>query len=348
MGILIVDDRPDNTLLLKTVLESAGYEQLTIVESALEAFDLLNLDNDPEATPLHVDLILMDIMMPDVDGIEACRRIKACERLRNIPIIMVTAQDESQTLEAAFAAGALDYITKPTDMVELLARVRSALTLKAEMDQRVLRELELLEMTRRLGEANAMLERLTWLDGLTGIANRRRFDQFLDLEWRRALRDGEWLSVVLMDIDYFKSFNDRYGHIAGDECLVRVAQALTSIVHRPGDLAARYGGEEFVVVLPETDNEGAMRVAEAIREGIKGLQIVNEGSAVCNVVTLSLGVATTIPSPALTPEALVTASDKALYASKRGGRNRVSSVHVHPADTVEGAPQLLVRKGLVA
>jgi len=262
-------------------------------------------------------------MMPQVDGIEACRRIKAHEKLRDIPIIMVTARTEESDLAEAFAAGAIDYITKPIKVIEMLARLRSALTLKHELDGRRARQQELVEVTRQLREANQSLQRLSTLDALTGVPNRRSFNNSLYREWGRAVRDGVPISFIMIDVDYFKAYNDHYGHPQGDECLRQVAKTLHDQVKRPGDILARYGGEEFVALLTHTGVEGATAVAEAFRASVERLDLRHEHSAAADHVTLSLGVASTIPDRHSTPDDLVSAADQALYEAKHQGRNRV-------------------------
>jgi diguanylate cyclase (GGDEF)-like protein len=315
MKILLVDDSETARVLLERFLIKAGYTDLEKVDSAAEAFDKLGM-NGPSAHVPKMDLILLDVVMPEMDGIEACQRIKAVESLRDIPIIMVTGKTDDESLQRAFNMGAIDYITKPLNKVELLARVRSALKLKQEMDDRK-------EATRQLEAANHQLQLLSLLDGLTGIANRRNFDETLDKEWRRGLRDGHPLSLILIDIDCFKAYNDNYGHQAGDECLKLVAQTIAGMVKRPGDLAARYGGEEFVVVLPETDMKNAALLAEELREKVESGNLPHAFSKVAGVVTLSLGVASALPSRECTPASLIEAADQALYQAKHSGRNRV-------------------------
>lgn len=182
---------------------------------------------------------------------------------------------------------------------------------------------ELTRIRRQLTESNALLERLSTLDTLTGVANRRRFDEVLRHEWRRAARDGTPLSLVFCDIDFFKNYNDGYGHLEGDECLVQVARAVNSISNRPGDLAARYGGEEFVLILPGTGEEGATTLAERLRARILELDIPHGFSPLGPRLTISLGVASAIPSPGSEPAELLALADRAVYAAKAEGRNRV-------------------------
>jgi diguanylate cyclase (GGDEF)-like protein len=184
---------------------------------------------------------------------------------------------------------------------------------------------ELSEIRRQLEEKNRLLERLSALDTLTGIANRRRFDAVLRHEWRRALRDGAPLSLVFCDIDEFKRFNDTYGHPAGDQCLVRVAHSMETLLNRPADLAARYGGEEFVALLVDTDLDGARTLAERMRRSIEGLRLEHRASSVAPHLTVSLGVATVVPSRTVAPETLLQRADRALYSAKHRGRNRVVS-----------------------
>jgi diguanylate cyclase (GGDEF)-like protein len=322
MRILIVDDSSDSQLLIKSILKGAGYTELLTAESALDAFKQLGMDN-PAKVATDIDLILMDITMPEMDGIEGCRLIKSVEYLRDVPIIMVTAADQAKDFQMAFAVGAVDYINKPLNRVELLARVHSALRLKYEIDCRKAREQELIRVSKQLEEANQVLQRLSSLDGLTGIANRRHFDEFLDQEWKRAIRDATPLSLVFIDIDFFKAYNDTYGHQMGDECLKQVANTLSGTLYRPGDLVARYGGEEFVIVSPNIDARGAAVVAEGLRARVEALGIAHAYSRVSKYVTISLGLANTIPKKDSSPAALITTADHALYQAKQEGRNRV-------------------------
>jgi diguanylate cyclase (GGDEF)-like protein len=245
------------------------------------------------------------------------------------------ALDETLVLEIPDAAFRDHLAGKPAVLLALLrvfsersrrdldSLVSANLRLQAQAEETDRSNRELRETRGQLEQRNRDLERLTALDTLTQIANRRRFDAVLRTEWRRAVRDESPLSLVFCDIDHFKGFNDTYGHQAGDECLVRVAQAMEESLNRPADLVARYGGEEFIALLVDTDAEGARMLAERIRERVEALAMENPASPVAPHLTVSLGVATVVPRPASRPEDLVDLADRALYAAKEGGRNRV-------------------------
>ena len=302
-----------------------GYSNIHTCGSAEEVFTSLGLDN-LTTEESDVDLILMDLMMPDVDGISACERIKSYAQLSDVPIIMVTANTDSKSLEASFNAGAMDYIKKPLDKIELLTRVRSALRLKKEMDNRKQRERELLEVKIELEKVNAELRRLSQQDALTGILNRRVFDETLEYECRRVTRESDFISLIMLDIDDFKPYNDTYGHQTGDQCLRLIAQNLDQALKRTGDALFRYGGEEFAAILPNTDPKGARHVGEILREKVNELRIPHKTSRVTDHVTISVGVATLNFSKENTPYDLVEMADKALYEAKNAGRNMVKAI----------------------
>lgn len=301
-AVLVVDDDPMAREVLTRRLARLGHAA-TPVADGRQALQILGRQ--------AFDLVLLDLRMPGLDGFQVLRAIRERFSLAHLPVIMVTSADDTESIVQALELGANDYITKPLDFPVALARIRGLLLLR--------------QVVRALEAANEKLEQLSFLDGLTNIANRRRFDEFLAGEWRRAVREGVPLSLIFIDIDFFKAFNDHYGHEAGDEVLRRVATALSGILNRPADLVARYGGEEFVAVLPGTDAKGAAFIAERLRAAVEGLGIPHAASPVAPHVTVSLGVATLVPLRGSAPEALLAAADQALYQAKREGRNRVRS-----------------------
>jgi PleD family two-component response regulator len=231
MHILIVDDAPEIRRLVRAFLEKGGFSRISEAASAEEAFTFLGIEGERPDAAEPVDLILMDLYLPGVSGIEACRRIKAAESLRDVQIVMATVMSDMTCLQDSFEAGAIDYLTKPISRIELLARLRSIKALKEEMDRWRVRESELLKVKGELEAANQELRRLSSIDALTGIPNRRRFDEVLGREWARAVRTRRPLSIALTDIDHFKAYNDAYGHQSGDTSLVGDRIDLQSIPH---------------------------------------------------------------------------------------------------------------------
>jgi diguanylate cyclase (GGDEF)-like protein len=289
--LLVVDDQPVNIQAL--------YQAFAADHQVLMA------TNGPQALALcaskQPDLVLLDVMMPDMDGYEVCRRLQADPATRDIPVIFVTAHNDEAAETQGLEAGAVDFISKPINPKIVRARVKTHLTLKAHAD---------------------LLRQWVYLDGLTGVRNRRYFDERLAGEWARAQRNGSALSVVLLDVDFFKRYNDRYGHQAGDDCLRRVAACLRQGIKRPGDLVARYGGEEFVCLLPETPLEGALEFSRQLGQSVAALGIEHADSAVAGFVTVSLGVCTKPANASGTAQALLREADAQLYIAKSRGRNQ--------------------------
>ncbi len=329
-SILVVEDDATQRQILVAMLESMGAGDVCAAESAEEAFAIVGYP-EPGPRTQPVDLILMDVILEHSNGIDLCRRLTAAPALALVPIIIVTSLSDAATLKDAFDAGATDFITKPIADYELEARISAALGWRRSMMLRIdreseleKREKELVKVTEVLQQTNERLQLLSTRDALTGIANRRGLNDFLDMEWRRGAREEGCLSLVMIDVDDFKNFNDTQGHQAGDECLWMVALSLKDCLNRGADLVGRYGGEEFLAVLPDTPVEGAVKVAEAMRQSVEEKGVAHATSRTgAGVVTVSVGVACGEPSMAMASSVLLAAADKALYEAKNQGRNRV-------------------------
>jgi diguanylate cyclase (GGDEF)-like protein len=290
--LLVVDDQPVNIQVMNHIF--AGQYQVFVATDGQQALDFCR------RTP--PDLVLLDIVMPGMDGYDVCTALKADPGTRDIPVIFVTAHTDASQETHGLEAGAVDFISKPVNPAVVRARVRTQLTLKRQSD---------------------LLRRLVFLDGLTGVFNRRYFDQQLVTEMARSLRAKKPLALIMLDVDLFKHFNDQYGHQAGDSCLRQVAQTLKESLRRPADLVARYGGEEFVCVLPETEFEDAMSIARELETKVRKLSIRHEDSAVAHVVTASLGVAGRAASAKGDAASLLALADMQLYQAKNNGRGCV-------------------------
>ncbi len=290
--ILVVDDELTNIEVIADIFgddheilfATEGKRAMEIAEAALP------------------DVILLDVMMPGIDGYEVCRRLKAQRQTCAIPVIFLTSLGDATAEAQGLELGAVDYVTKPFHPPIVKVRVKNQIELKSAREQ---------------------LTRLATTDGLTGLANRRRFDDMLELEYARHARSGAKLSLIMMDIDCFKAYNDTYGHVNGDDCLRQVARALDSVIVRSTDLVARYGGEEFVCILPETNQVPALAIAEKICQRIMSLAIPHGASNVAECVTASVGVFTALCQPGKSVLHLLAEVDEQLYAAKSAGRNRV-------------------------
>ncbi|NET35077.1 MAG: PleD family two-component system response regulator [Cyanothece sp. SIO1E1] len=296
--VLVVDDEEHARAMLHRTLRKEGYK---VVEAS----------NGKECLEVYQktqpNIVLLDVTMPRMNGFDCCAQLLAIPGNEHIPVLMITGLGDEASIDRAFAAGATDYVTKPIHWPVLRQRMRVLIE-----KSRLYEELQILNQT---------LQQIAATDSLTQVANRRSFDQALDWEWRRMYREQQPLSLILCDVDFFKVYNDTYGHQAGDACLQRVATALSQSVRRPGDVIARYGGEEFVVLLPYTPARGAIAVSQLIQSNVAALAIPHINSWVSSQVTLSLGIAEVIPGDRFSTEMLVTNADKALYQAKAKGRN---------------------------
>ena len=290
--LLVVDDQPVHIQVMNQLF--GGICKVFMATSGRRALELCH-ENPP-------DLVLLDIVMPDMDGFAVCARLKADPATQHIPVIFLTAEHDPQQETRGLELGAVDFITKPINPAIVQARVRTQLNLKHQSD---------------------ILRNLVYLDGLTGVYNRRYFDQQMALELARAQRGHTPLSVIMLDIDFFKRYNDQYGHLAGDDCLRLLASGLKNELKRSTDLVARYGGEEFACILPETDLDGALHIANALEQKVRALQIPHAGSDMAPCVTISLGVACHLAGTSTTVPELLAHADAQLYNAKHTGRGRV-------------------------
>ena len=301
--ILIVEDEGIIAREINARLKKMGYEVVGIADNGEDAYN--------KAIQQKPDLIMMDINIKgDLDGIQTARKIL---NDYEVPVIFLTAHTDDRTLERAKMANPYGYVVKPFQEQDLKIRLEMAFQ-RSRYERQSRKSLE---------ESARAMEKESETDSLTGIANRKKFDSYLSSEWKRASRSMAFIGLVMMDIDYFKNYNDHYGHLAGDECLRQVAQAVANCLQREEDLAARYGGEEFAVILPNTDGAGALEVAEKIRKAVENLLIPHEKSLAKSVVTLSLGACSLIPESGSEMNSIIKSADEALYKAKQTGRNRV-------------------------
>jgi len=316
---LLIDDDRDAAELVEGLVRRTWDVDVEIAGSAGEAERLVDA---PGATAPY-DLMMLDVGLPDVDGIELCRRLRTRPALSAVPIVMVSGQTGEQHVEAALEAGATDYVCKPVRSRELMARIRAVLRDHERRTRAGAAALALERTAAELQVANHDLARLSSVDPLTQLANRREFDLVYQREWRRAARGGTSLAVVMTDVDHFHEYNARHGHLQGDACLVAVAGALRAAAQRPTDRPARWGGEEFVYVLPDTELAGAERVAERVRAAVAALRQPHGGAGAGPWVTVSVGVAATVPVSDRGGDALLEAADAAMLRAKRAGRDQV-------------------------
>lgn len=292
--ILIVEDVKLNAQILVNALKDE-YD-VRVASNGIEALAMVR-----EQMP---DLILLDIIMPEMDGYEVCAQLQGDPNTRDIPILFLTALEGDQNEAYGIELGAMDYIRKPFNLPIVKAKIRNHLELKRYKD---------------------ILKRDSRVDGLTRIPNRRRFDEALAAERERARRSHAPLAVLMIDLDLFKAYNDTYGHLQGDDVLKLVAKTLYHSLQRPGDLVARWGGEEFAALLPQTDLQGALMVGERLRTAVLELQIPHESSHIAKVLTISVGVAASQEGDPHSYDLLLQRADEAVYRAKDQGRNRVAA-----------------------
>ena len=312
--VLLVDDQIIIHEAFRRMLEDVEDVTLHSCSDPLQAL--------AEAKQFRPTVILQDLVMPGMNGLMLLSQLRSDPATRSVPIIVLSTNENTKIKSEAFAIGASDYLVKFPDRIELLARVRAHSRSYLAQQQRDQAYTELRILKVELERKNAELESLSCRDGLTGVLNRRAFDDYLNKEWLRCLRESADLGLLLIDIDHFKDFNDNYGHQEGDECLRRVAFALGGALKRPVDIVARYGGEEFAVILPDTKTDAAMIVGETLRSGVVNIQVAHAYSSAADHVSVSVGVASMLPQVGRNPAELVRVADKALYQAKAQGRNR--------------------------
>ncbi len=306
MKVLIVDDSKSIREFISSCVVTMGHQPF-YAENGNECVEFIENNN--------VDLVLMDIEMPGMDGLEATKAIRELRKDDWFPIVFLSAKVDDETFTNGILSGGDAYMSKPIEPLRLQLTI---VAMERIYDMRQ----KLYNTQKKLLELNKDLERLSYFDELTGLANRRSFDQTLDKQFRLSRRSKLPLSLVICDIDFFKLYNDSYGHQMGDDCLAIVAQAIGAAMTRPMDTACRYGGEEFTVILPETDITGAGQMAERMRMAVLDKKIPHSGSKVNDCVSLSLGVACHT-GQFQTVDDLLKAADDALYSAKENGRNRV-------------------------
>lgn len=296
--ILVVDDMTTTLLLIHDLLKDT-YE-VKIAKSGTKALEILESPND-------IDLILLDIEMPDINGYDVCKRIKNNETIKNIPIIFITGRTSQEDEEYGLNLGAIDYITKPFNKAIVKLRIKNYLNLKIKND---------------------ILEKLSMYDGLTNIRNRRFFDETFEKTFSEIKRDKKSLAVLMIDIDFFKPYNDNYGHGQGDETLRKVAKALEKTIKRASDFVARYGGEEFVILLKDINKDGVEAVANNLLNAVRELKITHEFSKIENYVTISIGASFYNSNSDITKLELLLKADETLYSVKNSGRNNFAILEV--------------------
>lgn len=325
MEILIVEDVNAVALSLSTILQGAGYNKITHAASAEEAFIRLGISG-AQTQPRNIDLVLMDVVMPGINGTDACRFIKSFKLYQDLPIVMVAAKDEEELIFNAFEAGAVDYIVKPVNKLELIARVGSALRLKHEINRRKMWEQKFLEVKVQLNEAKQALDQMADKKINSCVSDSRSFNEIFRNEWEFAIQKESPISLLMINVGCYQEIKGQYGDACAEECMEMVNRALCEAMKRkrPGDFIARYGCGDFAVVLPTTDISGALTVAERIKSHVDTLEIChNKKNKDNNTLSVSIGVASTMPSETTTIKLLIAAADEALYNARQEGGNRI-------------------------
>lgn len=332
MSIVVYERDEESLLNLKAILEEIGHFDNFMSNRVSQILQMMGLESHPILAELNSGIAVeVTLLIANVDAgedvLDLLKAIKTDIRYKDVPIVVTSAQGFNQNVMTAYAFGAVDYIRKPFSTDETKARIHASLRLNHEINRRKARENEITEIANQLRDLTQVLRKLSLIDPLTEVANRRAFEQTAEQEFKRARRNKKALSVLLFDVDHFKMYNDHYGHQAGDLCLHKVAQEVQATIKRPGDMLARYGGEEFAIILPETDIQGASIIAERILKSVEQLAIRHDYNSAAPVVTVSVGVATYDTYDAeCTPEKLIEMADKAMYEAKKQGRNRVASM----------------------
>ncbi|WP_296510119.1 diguanylate cyclase [Rhodoferax sp.] len=295
--LLVVDDQPVHLQLLMHTL-SSDY-QVYMATSGEQALALCR--SDPP------DLVLLDVLMPGMDGFSVCKALKADPRTAGLPIIFVTARSDPGQETHGLSLGAVDFIAKPINPAVVKARVHTHLTLKFQSD---------------------MLKKLVLLDGLSGVFNRRYFDQQLASEWARSTRSNQPLSLILVDVDHFEAYNARYGHQAGDDCLRMIAVALKGVLRRPADLVARFAGEEFACLLPDTSPAHARKLANDMEQRVRELAGLKPEHAALRQVTVSLGLITRLQAAPVSWETFLHTASEQLQLAKRAGTGQIRATQL--------------------
>lgn len=322
--VMLIDDQPMIAEAVRRSLQGENDIEMHYCSDPTQAVKIANT--------IYPTVILQDLVMPEIDGLMMVRFFRANKITSQVPIIVLSTKEEAEIKSQAFSLGANDYLVKLPDKVELIARIRHHSKSYINQKERDEAFRALQESQRKLAAANKELEKLSSLDGLTGIANRRRFDEVLKKEWRRSMRSKSPLSLIMIDIDFFKPYNDNYGHQRGDDCLKQVADTLDRVLQRETDTIARYGGEEFSAIVPDTDIDGAHSIAEAMRAAIQDKKIPHAESTVSEYVSISVGVGSVIPRRDSDPEILIAVADQALYLAKEEGRNQVQCKNIENDD----------------